>query len=262
MIFQTFSLIGFFFIFLNDIQYKTYLCNLAIELLFWFHKTNHRIKLVLFNIYQTKELEGIRNCIEVLSNVSNDIKQTFKEFQSPSDVWVSIVLKKDEHNDIDEHIYHSHDFLSPELNQTIYSKLSTMVNDCMSQITKNTTSLITMKFYDKTLMGINNINHLINSRTMETCKPTYQFLTIVYSSKISEPIPLSIDNNLFNPGNQVFSYLHIMHLLTEMNKMHLYDEKYELKFIDDNINMFSITSSQYIELNSEQYQVKTLDQTI
>ena len=89
-------------------------------------------------------------------------------------------------------------------------------------------------------------------------KSNIRFLSIQYTHpELKEPIELNLENEWYFIGNELLGKIHILRILEyQFNKsQYIFDERYILKIIDSNINIFEITAEQYIRLGEETYEV-------
>lgn len=83
-----------------------------------------------------------------------------------------------------------------------------------------------------------------------------RFLSVEYSHpEMTSPIILEIDNGFWVEGNHLFSAAFVQRCLEYQNKPYYFDMNYKLKIMDDNINMFEMTSESYIVVDKHGYNV-------
>lgn len=83
------------------------------------------------------------------------------------------------------------------------------------------------------------------------------FLSIVYSHpSMVDKIVLELDNKYYITNNCLFTPLFTKRLLEYNSSPYFFDMDYTLDFMDDDLNVFSLTSGQYIQLNEKGYVIK------
>ena len=83
-----------------------------------------------------------------------------------------------------------------------------------------------------------------------------RFLSVEYSHpEMTSPLILEIDNGFWLEGNHLFSAAFVKRCLEYQNKPYYFDINYKLKIMDDNINMFEMTSESYIVVDKDGYTV-------
>ncbi len=89
-------------------------------------------------------------------------------------------------------------------------------------------------------------------------KSNIRFLSIQYTHpELEEPVELNLENQWYFIGNELLGKIHILRILEYQfsKSQYIFDERYILKIIDSNINIFEITAEQYIRLEQESYEV-------
>ena len=91
-----------------------------------------------------------------------------------------------------------------------------------------------------------------------TVKCSVKFLSIEYTHpSMTRSIILEIDDGAYIKNNMIMSPLFIMRLLDYQQQSYIFDMKYVLKIMDDNINTFTVTYDQYVLLEKSSYKVLT-----
>jgi hypothetical protein len=89
------------------------------------------------------------------------------------------------------------------------------------------------------------------------CK--YSFLSIEYTHpKMKNSIFIELDKAAFYENNHVLSALFVLRCLTYQPVPYIFDTDYLVRIMDDNINMFELTHTQYIHLYEKKYEVMTI----
>ena len=71
-----------------------------------------------------------------------------------------------------------------------------------------------------------------------------------------DKIVLELDNKYYVTNNCLFTPLFVKRLLEYNSSPFVFDMDYTLDFMDDELNVFSLTSGQYIQLNEKGYVIK------
>jgi len=85
-----------------------------------------------------------------------------------------------------------------------------------------------------------------------------RFLSIEYTHpEMRESIQLVLEKEWCIVGNELLGRIHILRMLEYQlsEGSYIFDDRYVLKIIDSNINVFDINSSQYIRLGSDNYEI-------
>jgi hypothetical protein len=84
-----------------------------------------------------------------------------------------------------------------------------------------------------------------------------KFLSIKYSHPdMKDPIFFELDRAYFIVGNEILSNTFILRLLTYQPNEYVFDDKYKLEIVDNNINIKTLNSKNYIYLEEKDYRVK------
>jgi hypothetical protein len=98
-----------------------------------------------------------------------------------------------------------------------------------------------------------------NINPVKIKKSKYGFLSVEYlHPKQSEPIILNINKNMFMEGNELFTPEFVLRTLIYQNIDYYFDLNYKIRIMDNNINIFEITSDQYIEFTDNSYIIHLL----
>jgi hypothetical protein len=85
-------------------------------------------------------------------------------------------------------------------------------------------------------------------------KSSLRFLSIEYAHpKMEDRIPLKIDACWYIVGNELFMASMIMHLLEHQPESYHFDMNYTLHLMDNNIQMHTLTSDQYVVLENDRF---------
>jgi hypothetical protein len=89
-------------------------------------------------------------------------------------------------------------------------------------------------------------------------KSNIRFLSIQYTHpELEEPIELNLENQWYFVGNELLGKTHILRILEYQfsKSQYIFDERYILKIIDSDINIFEINAEQYIRLEEDKYEI-------
>jgi hypothetical protein len=87
-------------------------------------------------------------------------------------------------------------------------------------------------------------------------KSNVKFLSIEYNHpKLEKPISIELTNEYYYVNNQILSALFINRYLKYNEKDYCFDMDYTINIMDDNLNIFTINSNQFIFLDKTEYQI-------
>jgi hypothetical protein len=144
----------------------------------------------------------------------------------------------------------------------IYEKYSkkvqetTMIeyNNIINNMNKNDliSVLITIKQDDKYYIQVNTCTNM----NLKFTPSTVRFLSIEYEDPLlKEKIPLTINENMFYENNEILSSAFIKRYL-EYNPTNVaYNHNYKIHIMDNDINMITLTSKDYILLHKDKYEI-------
>jgi hypothetical protein len=93
-----------------------------------------------------------------------------------------------------------------------------------------------------------------NNASVDVKKSKYGFLSVEYlHPNQKEPVVLNINKNMCMEGNELFTPEFVLRTLIYQNVDYHFDLNYKIRIMDNNINMFELNSSQYIELTEKSY---------
>jgi len=139
-------------------------------------------------------------------------------------------------------------------------------------------SMVTMKYNDQMMYRIffpyvhdhQRISNLSNKSepvpspkgyepiVFPTVKSSVKFLSVEYTHpSMIRSIILEIDDGVYIKNNMILSPLFVLRLLDHQPQSYIFDMKYVLKIMDDNINTFTVTYDQYVVLEKSSYKVLT-----
>jgi len=96
---------------------------------------------------------------------------------------------------------------------------------------------------------IRNLEKVNEIRAIES---SVKFINIEYTHSSQENvIDLKLEQGAYMTGNELFSPAFVLSALQNQSEPYHFDMDYELKFIDSDVNHFSIHSKQYILIDSE-----------
>jgi len=97
---------------------------------------------------------------------------------------------------------------------------------------------------------------LLISETEITYQPsTARFMVEYTHPKQKNQITLMIPKSMYMVGNHLLSFIFVLRLLKYQPESFHFDMDYQLKIIDEDINMFVLNSSQFIHLTENGYQI-------
>jgi hypothetical protein len=83
-----------------------------------------------------------------------------------------------------------------------------------------------------------------------------QFLSILYSHpKMKNAIHIDLDTGIFLVGNEILSTAFVERYLMYQSQPYIFDANYKLEIMDNKIQMFDLTCSQYIVLTKNGYEI-------
>jgi hypothetical protein len=116
-------------------------------------------------------------------------------------------------------------------------------------------SLIIIKTDNLYTYRVNSYNILIeNGNNLSDVR----FLSVEYSHpKMINPLYINLSKNHFLIGNQILSFVFVLRYLKYnfAQNDYVFDDDYIINIMDDNINMFDLNSTQYVELKESMYKI-------
>lgn len=90
-------------------------------------------------------------------------------------------------------------------------------------------------------------------------KTEKQFLSIEYFHlEMDKPVILDIPRGYYMEGNEILSPMFVLRYLKYNCDSYVYDSKYKLKIMDNNINNVELDNTQYVLLEKEGYKIMKL----
>ena len=120
--------------------------------------------------------------------------------------------------------------------------------------------MITMKYNNK-YIHYNFYKGKYNFITLKypSMRANSKFITVKYlHPMMSYPIYLEL-NNIYIVNNRILSACFVKRLLEYQPKYYIFDNKYSLEIIDNNINTINLKSNQYIELDETRYKIVNVE---
>lgn len=123
-------------------------------------------------------------------------------------------------------------------------------NDCLEEN-------ITIKYFDKYI--VKNIRKTLDSTPITGLKKSnVLFITVQYTNpKMKTPVTLEIPKGMYIVGNELFSPSFVLRLLNYQPCSYVFDYRYVLKIVDNNVNIIELNKNQYIKLCETSYVIET-----
>lgn len=87
-----------------------------------------------------------------------------------------------------------------------------------------------------------------------------KFIYIIYiNNETNETVELSLDKEMYNVGNQLFSPAFVYKLLMDQKQESKYNMDYIIELIDNHVNIIKIKQNKIIELTEEGYTIKDIE---
>lgn len=134
------------------------------------------------------------------------------------------------------------------------------IEECVGEVTIHPDILITRKYNHSYYFDVLRMNSLhIGSQYKDTRVPSeVRLLVIQYiHPEMKNIIDIKIDENAYYDGNEILSYTFIHRYLHFLPIWHtfVFDDKYILKIMDDNIEQFTLKHNQSILLHVDNYEI-------
>jgi len=115
------------------------------------------------------------------------------------------------------------------------------------------------KYYCRRIDGRLTEPDNVNISLFPAIPSSTYFLSITYQHpEMTETIDLTLDHGWFMEGNEILSASFVYRQLMYQSKAFVFDDRYEIHIMDDNIRMFQITYNEYIIINDSNYEVVNL----
>lgn len=264
------------------IQYK-YMCNLLLNLFYrlslscvlWFGTFMYYLKIFLNKLYESNPTVAYYMDYVMYLNkyyyglIINAKTEPF------NNNWTSISYIDYLKYNHEEYNYTT--YANPKYNEVIIS----LDNNCENLNYVNTINDIYMFEYSKnnikeTTEGplfISKYNSLGASRYYVSYKipknldfnehipSNIRFVSIVYSHpNIQKQIIFEIHKSWFIVGNQLFSSEFVFRQLVYQYESFVFDNRYKILLLDNNVNSLELTHKQYIEILEDEYKVHTISE--
>lgn len=119
----------------------------------------------------------------------------------------------------------------------------------------NKSSLIYLKINDFQIIR----NKYLSNISLETKEVKNPFLTISYHHPdMLSPIELNLDKFYFIQNNELLSACFILMILSYQSQPFVFDYKYTIKMMDNDLNPVSLKNEQFIRLLDKGYEIVTL----
>jgi hypothetical protein len=183
-------------------------------------------------------------------------------------ICMSILLLNDtEHIVGNNYTYIEHyQYIKPHINEDI-SRIQ-HYNNCLYHLTETAQSLcksdnveetmVTMKAGDIIFTKTYNKDLIINEdeQLYLNVQSKVSFISIEYTHpNMQSKIILTIPKNTYFVNNIILSSVFIKRYLEYQSESYVFDDKYVVKLMDNNINMFSLKYNEYIFIKEKTYEV-------
>ena len=112
------------------------------------------------------------------------------------------------------------------------------------------------KYYCRRIDGRSTEPLNVNISLFPAIFSSVHFLSIVYKHpEMEKTIDITLPHGWFMEGNEILGSAFIYRLLMYQSESFVFDKKYEIHIMDDNIKMFHIGYNEYIEIYSNIYKV-------
>jgi hypothetical protein len=97
------------------------------------------------------------------------------------------------------------------------------------------------------------------SENITTEKSQIRFISIEYTHPdMEQRVPLEIDTAMYIEGNQIFSVSMVKHLLEHQSEKYVFDMRYTLFLMDNNIEMYELKYDEYILLEKRKINIMNI----
>jgi len=118
------------------------------------------------------------------------------------------------------------------------------------------TEVDTIKYYCRRMNGKKNQPENADISLFPAIPSSIHFLTITYKHpEMEESIDITLNYGWFMEGNEILGPSFVYRQLMYQSKTFVFDNRYEIHILDDNIQMFQIGYDEYIEINSNGYEI-------
>ena len=112
------------------------------------------------------------------------------------------------------------------------------------------------KYYCRRIDGRSTEPENVNISLFPAIPSSTYFLSITYKHpEMQDSIDLTLDHGWFMEGNEILSASFVYRQLMYQSKAFVFDDRYEIHIMDDNIRMFQIGYNEYIIINDSSYEV-------
>lgn len=215
--------------------------NFAISAIWAYHSVETRFCLFLKGLYDDNRL--IRGPVDLFCFLAGiGFRKSQTNHCLTSENWARL-CKLVEDEDGFSLISHKIDLDSDECD--VDEKIDALVDEigCSSGVNV----FFTMKQGDFYI--IRNMEKANRTRATES---SVKFINIEYThSSLEKAIDLTLEKGAYMTGNELFSPVFVLSALQNQSEPYHFDMEYELKFIDSDVNHFSVHSNQYVLIDSE-----------
>ena len=120
-------------------------------------------------------------------------------------------------------------------------------------------SIFICKYFSSIYVFISNKeDRQINNKIAKPSKSWFITVQYTHETMSEKHISLDIPENMYMVNNELFSPSFVLRCLQYQRENYYFDMNYTLHLIDNHINMFTLKSNQYIQLEENTYNVKNL----
>ena len=209
--------------------------------------TSYNIEYQIATTYNKRRIEPFENywiCVSMLLNNNKD------KFSGNEDIYLENYqfIKPHQTPDISQKDYYS-DCL------TYFTETASSIASCDKQVLE---TMVTMRIGNNIFNKSFNKGTIINKDEPNYCnkQSKVSFLSIEYTHpEMNKKILINIPKSMYFINNNILSSLFIKRYLEYQYEPYVFDNKYTINLIDNNVNMFSMKYTDSILLEEKTYQV-------
>jgi hypothetical protein len=215
-----------------------------------------------WNIFYKEKYENdelFREAMDIIINHYTQFHSFIYGYQLEPDEpdWYNISVLNNMINTVNKNIEYTLDEkyeIYEKYNKPVQETTMIEYNNIINNMNKNDliSVLITIKQDDKYYIQVNTCTNM----NLKFTPSTVRFLSIEYEDPLlKEKIPLTINENMFYENNEILSSAFIKRYL-EYNPTNVtYNHNYKIHIMDNDINMITLTSKDYILLHKDKYEI-------
>tara|TARA_B110000285_G_scaffold231990_1_gene302004 strand:- start:5129 stop:5995 length:867 start_codon:yes stop_codon:yes gene_type:complete len=232
-----------------------------------------KIKLNTFCKYLYTNYDIVKNSVDITSyNIEYQKARYNKHRIEPfEEYWICVSMllnnNKDKFSGNEDIYLENYQFIKPHLTPDISQK--EYYNECLTYFTETASSIascdkqvletmVTMRIGNNTFNKSFNKGTIINQDESNYCNTLSKvsFLSIEYTHpKMDKKIVINIPKSMYFANNNILSALFIKRYLEYQYEPYIFDNKYTLNLMDNNVKMFSMKYTDSIVLSENTYQV-------